>query len=451
MSKAYQIATTQGSGHLRQFLAEHNHALVPMVELLEQGRLAVGELVNHVGRAALEAMLLVSAQGMVGRPHPGKRAGEVRRHGHQRGVVVLGAQKVRVNKPRLRRRGGGEGAEVTIPAYAAMQADAGLRGKLLSILLRGVSTRDYQAVLPEIASRCGVSRSAVSRQFAEASAAALQALCERRFDEVELLVIYIDGQDFGGHQVVSAVGVDAQRRKHVLGLAEGATENAVVVTRLLEDLVQRGVKPDRRRLFVIDGAKALRKAIDAVYGRRNPVQRCRAHKLRNVTGYLPQELQAQTAAAMRVAWKLGPREGMARLRTQIAWLERNYPQAAASLREGMEETFTINRLGLSAMLRKCLATTNVIESSLSGVARRARRVTRWQDGEKALRWAAAAALETEKSFRKVMGHRDLWMLKAALDDDQVPSDQCATGPQDKCAIRPADKSRTSLDEVLVAA
>ena len=418
MSKGYQIASKKDSRQLRQFLAQHGQALQPMVELIEQGQLAVEELVGQLGQAALEAVLLVSAEQVAGPPHPGRPGSAIRRHGQQGGVVALSGQRVRVSKPRLRRRGGGEGAEVAVPAYAAMQSDEGLRGRLLSILLRGVSTRNYQQVLPEMAGQCAVSRSAVSRQFAEASAQALKTLCERRFDDVELLIVYLDGKDFGGHQVVYAVGVDVEGRKHVLGLTEGATENAVVVTRLLEDLVERGVRPDRRRLFVIDGSKALRKALDQVYGRRNPVQRCQAHKRRNVLSYLPKELQGQVAAALRAAWKLEPKEGMARLRTQIAWLEREHPQAAASLREGMEETFTINALGLSPMLRKCLATTNVIESSLSGVQGRSGRVTRWRDGEMALRWAAAAALETEKRFRKIMGHRDLWMLKAALDEDQ---------------------------------
>ncbi|MCJ7528256.1 MAG: IS256 family transposase [Methyloceanibacter sp.] len=419
MRKEYQIASRDGSAELRQFLAQHGQALLPMVELIEQGRLAVEQLVDDLGRAALEAVLLVSAEQVAGPAHPGRPAGEVRRHGSQGGVVALGGQRMRVRKPRLRRKSGGKAAEVAVPAYAAMQSDEGLRERLLSILLRGVSTRNYQQVLPEMADRCGVSKSAVSRQFQAASAQALKTLCERRFDELELLVIYLDGKDFGGHQVVYAVGVDAEGRKHVLGLTEGATENAVVVKGLLEDLVERGVRPDRRRLLVIDGSKALRKAIDEVYGRDNPVQRCQAHKRRNVIGYLPKELQAQTAAALRAAWKLEPKEGMARLRTQIAWLEREHPKAAASLREGMEETFTINALGLSPKLRKCLATTNVIESSLSGVQGRSGRVTRWRDGEMALRWAAAAALQTEKGFRKIMGHRDLWILKAALDQGQL--------------------------------
>jgi transposase-like protein len=245
-------------------LAENGAALIPMVALIEQGRLAVEELVGKLGKAALEAVLQVSAEQVAGPAHPGKPAGAIRRHGQQGGVVALGAQKLRLRKPRLRRRGGGKGAEVPVPAYGAMQSDASLRKRLSLILLRGVSTRNYQEVVPEMASRCGVSKSAVSRKFAEASAQALKRLCERRFDEIDLLIIYLDGKDFGGHQVVSAIGVDLQGKKHVLGLTEGATENAVVVKGLLEDLVERGVSPGRRRLFVIDGSKALRKAIDDV-------------------------------------------------------------------------------------------------------------------------------------------------------------------------------------------
>jgi len=417
--REYQITSRKGNAALRQFLAKEGAVLLPMVELIEQGRLAVEALVGQLGKAALEAVLAISAEQVAGPAHPGRPGGAIRRHGEQGGVVALGGQRVRVQKPRLRHRAGGRGAEVPVPAYAAMRDDESLGERMLGIVMRGVSTRNYQEVVPELAERCGVSRSAVSRQVQEASAEALKRLCERRFDGVDLLVIYLDGKDFGGHQVICAIGVDLQGKKHVLGLTEGATENAVVAKELLEDLVARGVSPERRRLFVIDGSKALRKAIDEVFGKHNLVQRCQAHKRRNVIGYLPREMQAQVTAVLRAAWKLEPKEGMARLRTQIEWLERTHPQAAASLREGLEETFTIARLGLSPRLRKCLTTTNIIESSLSGVQGRTGRVTRWRSGEMALRWAGAAALETEKHFRKIMGHRDLWMLKAVLDEDRA--------------------------------
>ena len=295
-----------------------------------------------------------------------------------------------------------------------MRADGKLGSRMLEILLRGVSTRQYKQVLPEMAETVGVTRSSVSREAIEASEAELKRLCERRLDDLVLLVLYLDGVIFGEHHVLVALGVDVEGRKHVLGLAEGASENQVVARDVLEDLVRRGVKPDRKYLFVIDGSKALRAAIDAVFGTENPVQRCRQHKLENVTGYLPEELKDQVKAAMRAGFRLPAKEGMAKLEKQAQWLEHEYPSAAASLREGLAEMFTVNRLELSPRLARCLCSTNVIESPHSGVRRRTRRVCRWRDGKMVLRWAAAALLMTESNFRRIMGYRDLWMLAAAL-------------------------------------
>ncbi len=272
-----------------------------------------------------------------------------------------------------------------------------------------------------MAETVGVSKSSVSAEAIQASEEELKKLCERRWDQVELLVIYLDGIVFGDHHILAAVGVEASEnpqhngRKHVLGIAEGASENQVVAKGLLENLVARGLDPRRRYLFVIDGSKALRAAVDAVFGAGNPVQRCRNHKIENVMGYLPKHLKEQVKAALRGAFRLDPTQGMARLEKQAHWLEREHPDAAASLREGLEEMFTINRLGVSPSLCRCLSSTNIIESPHSGVRLRTRKVCRWRDGHMALRWAAAAFLMTEKNFRKVQGHCDLWMLKAALD------------------------------------
>ena len=192
---------------------------------------------------------------------------------------------------------------------------------------------------------------------------------------------------------------------------------------MLENLVGRGLKTDRKYLFVIDGSKALRAAIDAVFGPENPVQRCRNHKLENVSGYLPDELRGQVKAVMQAAFRLPAKEGLARLEKQAQWLEREYPSAAASLREGLAEMFTVSRLGLSPSLSRCLVSTNVIESPHSGVRLRTRRVCRWRDGKMILRWAAAALLMTEQHFRKIMGYRDLWMLKAALGRNQASAQE----------------------------
>jgi putative transposase len=416
VKRVYQIAERKDNRKLTEYLARHGQMLLPMVELIEQAQVAVDEFIEVLGRATLEAVLELSAAQVAGPRHQGQAGGPVRRHGSQSGSVCLCTQKVRVSKPRLRTKAGGAGGEVPVPAYEAMQTQGALRTKLGEILLSGVSTRKYERVVPEMATSCGISKSSVSRQFQAASAAKLQALCERRFEALDLLVIYLDGVRFGPHHVIGAIGVDAEGHKHVLGLREGATENAVVVKDLLSDLVARGVDPARPRLFVVDGSKALRAAIEAVFGPQHPVQRCRNHKVENVLGYLPEPLKDQVKTVMKAAYRLPADEGLKRLKDQARWLQSEHPDAARSLLEGLEETFTINRLGLPPQLRRCLATTNLIESSHSGVRLRTRRVTNWQGGGMALRWAAGAFLATEASFRRIDGYRDLWMLKAALDE-----------------------------------
>ena len=217
--------------------------------------------------------------------------------------------------------------------------------------------------------------------------------------------------------MICAVGVDTEGKKHVLGIQEGTSENAATATSLLEDLVGRGVDPEQRYLFVIDGSKALRSAIGKVFGSSSPIQRCRRHKVRNVCQKLPEGLADQVRSVMKAAYRLLWQEGMARLRKQAEWLEGIHQDAATSLREGLEETFTINRLELSSSLRLCLGTTNIIESPHSGVRLRTGRVSRWRDGRMVLRWVASTFLETEKHFRRIQGYRDLWMLKAKLRDE----------------------------------
>ena len=419
MEKRYHIVGKDNTQELGKFLAQNGQALLPMVELIEQSKMAVDELIDVLGRAQVEAVLRLSAERVAGPPHPGKKGGEIGWHGREEGTVCLKERKLRVKRPRLRRKGQGKDGEVPIPAYERMRGEEKLGSRMLEILLRGVSTRQYRAVLPEMAETVGVSRSSVSREAVEASEEELRRLCERRLEELDLLILYLDGVIFGEHHVLVAVGVDGEGHKHVLGIAEGASENQAVAKGLLEDLVRRGLKTDRKYLFVIDGSKALRAAIDAVFGGENPVQRCRQHKLENVMSYLPEHLKDQTKAAMRAAFRLPAKEGLARLEKQAEWLEREYPSAAASLREGLAEMFTVNRLGLSPTLSRCLVSTNVIESPHSGVRLRTRKICRWRDGKMVLRWAAAALLMTEQNFRKIMGYRDLWMLQAALDRKEV--------------------------------
>ncbi|GAH46688.1 unnamed protein product, partial [marine sediment metagenome] len=389
--------------------------LLPMLELIEQAEAAVDEVIDVVGRASIEAILLLSAQQVAGPQHKGKSTGDVRWHGKQNGVVTLAERKLRIDKPRLRRKGKGKNLELQIPVYEAMQTNSRLGQRILSILMHGISTRSYKKVLPEIAETVSVSKSNVSREFIEASEQQMKEFAERRFDDKDILIIYIDGIRFGQFHVIAAVGVDSGGFKHVLGLTEGATENAAVVKDLLEDIVARGVDPSRKRLFVIDGSKALRNAVDTVFG-DNPVQRCRKHKLSNVMDHLPKELKDQVRNVMQAAWRLDPEEGKKRIRQQARQLEIKYPSAASSLLEGLDEMFTVNAMGLPKALRRCLCTTNIIESPHSGVRMRTRRVSNWNGGKMVLRWATAAFIETEKHFKRIGGYKQLWMLKSYLDD-----------------------------------
>ena len=414
--KDYQIIDKTDSKKLTEFLCKQGQLLLPLVEMITHTETALDELIDLTGRAAIEAVLTLSAQEIAGAKHPGKKAGDIRWYGRQSTTVPLSNRKLRVDKPRLRRTGRGLGKEVEIPAYEAILENSQLASRILEILMMGVSTRNYQRILPEMAETVGVSKSNVSRQFIEASEQTLKALCERRFDEKDIVVVYIDGIQYGQIHVIAALGVDTQGYKHVLGLREGASENAQAVKDLLADLVERGLRPERRRLFVIDGSKALRAAIHKVFGSVTPIQRCRNHKVRNVLGYLPEERKADVEAAMKAAFKLKAEEGMARLDKLAQWLEREYPSAAGSLREGLKELFTINRLGLGKALRRCLGSTNVIESPYSGVRQKTGRVKRWRDGQMALRWTASALLSIEKRLRRIMGYQQLWMLEAALKD-----------------------------------
>ena len=230
------------------------------------------------------------------------------------------------------------------------------------------------------------------------------------------MIVYLDGIRFGAIHVIVALGVDTEGHKHVLGLREGSSENATVVKDLLTNLVTRGLDPQRRRLFVIDGSKALRAAIDEVFGDKNPIQRCRNHKIRNVLDYLPKDRQPDVRSAMKAAFQLPADRGIAKLKKLAQWLEHEYPSGATSLLEGLTEMFTINRLDLPGTLCRCLGPTNIIESPNAGIRQRTGRVTRWRDAQMALRWTAAALLSMEKRMRRIMGYQQLWILEAKLQE-----------------------------------
>lgn len=398
-------------------LADNVEALGAMVGLIEGGEASLEDLMDLHIRAQLEAALLVSACGVAGPRHQGREGGEIRRHGTQPTTVKLWGRKLRVRRPRLRLKGKGAGAEVPIPLLEALKEGGEMGGRILGAMMKGVSTRSYGELLDGIGNTAGVSRSSVSRRFCEQSAGQLEALEQRRFDgegEEEILAVFIDGIRYGDHHLICAAGIDAQGAKHFLGVQEGCSENAESVAALLEGLVERGLDPKRSYLFVIDGSKALRAGVVRVFGEEALIQRCRRHKERNVCDKLPEHLAEEVKPFMRAAWGEGAEEGIKRLKRRAGQLQRWHPQAAASLLEGLEETFTLNRLGLPDSLRCSLESTNLIESPFSGLRRCTGRVGRWRNGRMAVRWVASALLEAEKGFKRISARDDLPALQARL-------------------------------------
>ncbi len=345
----------------------------------------------------------------------GKHLPEREAYRHGSGTRRGGGALVEVERPRVRSTGS---KEVPLPSYEVFTARDLLDDVALGRMLAGLSTRRYragEAPTGDVELK-GTSRSAISRRFRRATEGRLAEIFGRDLSEIDLLAIFIDGIAVGEHVVVVALGVDADGRKHPLGLWEGTTENKAVCSALLGNLIDRGLDASRPVLFVIDGGKGIRSAIRAVYGELAPVQRCRAHKERNVTDHLPQAERTFVARKLRAAWaKTDAAQAERDLRALARALEAKHPGAAASIREGLEETLTVTRLGLTPSLLRTFKSTNPVESMISTARDAHRNVKRWRDGRMALRWIAAGMLEAERQFRKVNGFRDLHILKRALE------------------------------------
>jgi len=386
---------------------------LPLVEVWEELQPEVEQLTGLAGLQIIRAVIEDEVTRRVGpRYQPAIERGCFR-WGQQPGYVVFAGQKVLVNRPRVRTR---EGQEVELETYTRLQHDGRRQRAVREGIVAGLTSRNYQRAVQSVLDGYGIQKSSVSREFVQASATQLKKLCEKNLAELDLVTILIDGIHFGKQVLVVALGIDSGGKKHVLGLWQGATENTVVVKDLLEDLVTRGLAPERRYLFVIDGAKALRAAIERVFGERAEVQRCQLHKRRNVAEYLPKGTQSDYDRRIRNAYAMtGYAEAKAELQKIFRQLERVNPSAARSLEEGLEETLTVHRLGVGELLRRSLANTNPIESCLSTVERVARNVKRWHAGDQALRWTATGLLEAERKFRKVKGFRELPALQHKLN------------------------------------
>ena len=415
ISKLHVVKQGRKTLASQPLLMAHPQAVLPLLSMIGQAKLSIEDLLGQLSRQFVEQLLVMAAESVAGPKHPGRSAGPVRWHGSQGGTINLGKSKLRVVRPRLRDPDG----EVALPGYAAMAGDSDLSRRIADVLACGVSTRKYARVMYRCADEMGIARSAVSRHFVKDSAKTLAGMMSRSFEKIDLVAIYVDGIIVAKHHIMAAVGVDASGAKHMLGIAPGSSENAKVVKDLLGSLAERGVDLNLPRLWVLDGSKALRSGIEQLCGDAAQVQRCRIHKMRNVTERLPKTRADQTRWMMTQALKGDADAGVRKLKAHAAHLKPQYPDAAASLLEGLEELFTINRLGVTGELARCLATTNIIESPNSAVRRVSGRVTRYRDAQMALRWVAAGFMEAEKSFRRLRGHADIPILIRALRPDST--------------------------------
>jgi len=391
---------------------------VQQLTLAEQLRNNLHEFIVRTGLETLDELLESERTAICGQPYARDPERGAIRGGHTRGELVMGGRRVSVSRPRARTN---EGHEALLPSWNRFSNEDPLHQRALEQMVVGVSTRRYGRSLEEtpteISTR-GTSKSAVSRRFVATTTAKFRAWMARDLSAIRLVCVMMDGITYADHVVLVALGFDVDGKKHVLGLWEGATENSVACKGLLNNLRDRGLNTERSLLFVIDGSKALRRAILDIFGKRALIQRCRVHKRRNVREHLPIELHASVKSALSEAYSVQDATRAEQLLKNLARrLETDHPSAAESVLEGLEETLTVKKLGLTANIERIFSTTNAIEN-LNGRGRDiTRRVKRWRGGSMVVRWMATAMNEAGKTFRRIQGYRDLHRLSRALEEN----------------------------------
>jgi len=416
-----EVASAPAGADAAELPARVQEALGELAGAAQEGLLALSV---GVGLGVLGELIAEEVEEVVGPKgcHDPDRTAV--RHGREAGEVTLGGRRVAVEHPRVRSADGDH--EVALQTYRHFADRDALSRVVLERMLAGVSTRRFGRTQEPVGERVeaearSTSKSSVSREFVARTREHLEALMARRLDDVRLAVLMVDGIELKGRTNVVALGITTDGVKIPLGLWEGSTENAAVATALLSDLVDRGLDVEQGVLCVLDGAKALRKAVRDVLGVQTPVQRCIRHKERNVLDHLPERDRPVVKRRLRRAWADSDHErALGALKLLAQELDRSHPGAAASLREGMEETLTLIRLGIRGSLKQTLESTNPCESMIECVRRSARNVKRWQSGDMALRWTAAGMLEAERQFRRVIGYRDLAKLSVAIERDLAP-------------------------------
>lgn len=397
-------------------------ALGELVGAAREGLLALSVGVGLGVVHELMELEVDEAVGPKGKHDPDRVA---KRHGHEDGSMTLGGRRVQVRRPRI--RSADDKRELPVETYEYFADRDPLTRAVIDRMLAGVSTRRFARVGEPVGSSVeaessSTSKTSVSEIFVERTASAFEELMGRRLDDVRLAVMMLDGIEIAERTHVVALGITTDGVKIPLGLWEGSTENATLARTLLADLVDRGLDPEQAILFVIDGSKALRRAIKDVFGEQALVHRCHRHKERNVCDLLGERDRDQVRTRMRAAWALSDPE-LARERLQLlaTELDRSWPDAARSLREGLDDTLTLTRLGITGQLAKTLCSTNPCESMIEIVRSTQRNVKRWRDGDMRRRWTAAGMLAAEQQFRRIIGYRDLAKLVIAIERHALPT------------------------------
>jgi len=394
-------AKKAGRGH-----AVNAQALLPIAALAFALRRGLREFVVESGMKALSELLEQERTALCGPRYKHEPERSEHRAGFAAGELTMGGRRVQVRRPRVRTNE----REMELPTWTQFSSEDPLHARALEEMVIGVSTRKYRRALedlpPEVKERA-TSKSAVSRRFVAATQKKLATWLGRDLGSIELAAVMIDGLAFGDERVVLiALGIDTSGKKHVLGIHEGATENTAACGALLDDIIARGVATRRSKLFVIDGSKALVKAIRDRFGERALIQRCQIHKKRNVRDHLPEYMRSSVSSTMSQAYQTRDAVRATKLLENLARsLDAEHPSAAASVREGLAETLTVVRLGLNQQFCRILSTTNAIENLNSTAREICRRVKHWRSGEMILRWTCAAMREAEKKFRRVQGFK----------------------------------------------
>ena len=415
MKQRYQIEPQRAVQQFRRIATEQNRniqMILPLADIVAWLQEGVGNLLRQAGLELMHLVMEEEVKSLAGERHQQHEARRAHRWGKEDGYCVVDGQKVPLRRTRLRTA---ERREQRLGSYELFQRSAPMQASVWDKMMRGLSTRNYGAVVKDFNDAYGIEKSAVSENFIEASREKVKQLMERPLGELRLCAVLIDGTPFKDRQMIVALGIGCDGRKTVLGIREGATENAAVVNALLSELVERGLDFSTPRLYILDGGKALHAAVRRHAGEAAFIQRCQVHKKRNVVDHLPEEHQADVKKKLQNAYAMTDyteaKRALDRLHRELMELN---PSAARSLEEGLEETLTVHKLRVPDQLRRTLCCTNVIESAFSIVETVCRNVKRWRPGDQIERWVGSGLLVAERQFRKVVGYRQIPLVLSAM-------------------------------------